>query len=289
MRLRVPLFLLAAAWPAPAGVAAPAPLAVVAAENFYADVASQIGGPDANVSSILSNPDQDPHLFEATPSAARAIAAARVVVYNGLDYDPWIVKLIAANGGAGDRQVIVAADLLGKRPGDNPHIWYDPATMPRLAEALAAAFSHADPGHQIDYRRRLAAFAQSMKPVADKVATLRRRAAGIVVTATEPVFGDMFAALGMVVRNGRFQLAVMNDTERSAADVGAFETDLQNRKVALLVYNKQAADALARRMVNIAQAAHVPVIGVTETEPPDTTYQAWMLDVLAAVDRALPH
>lgn len=274
---------------APAGAAAPAPLKVVAAENFYGDVAMQIGGANVSVSSILSNPDQDPHLFEATPSVARAVAAARIVVYNGLDYDPWMAKLIAASGGDSQRRVIVIADLVGKRSGDNPHIWYNPDTMPRVARALAAAFAAADPDHRSDYQQRLAAFAHSMQPVADKVVSLRRRVAGMAVTATEPVFGDMFAALGMVVRNERFQLAVLNDTEPSASDIATFLDDLRGRKVRLLVYNHQAAGALARHMVEAARSADVPVVGVTETEPPGTTYQDWVLSELDAVDRALIH
>src|SRR5271165_1881161 len=104
------------------------PVPVVAAENFYGDVAGQIGGPDVKVTSILSNPDQDPHLFEVSPSVARALSAARIVIYSGIDYDPWMAKLLAAARSA-DRRVIVVADLIGRKTGDNPHIWYDPATM----------------------------------------------------------------------------------------------------------------------------------------------------------------
>jgi zinc/manganese transport system substrate-binding protein len=130
-----------------------APVSIVAAENFYGDIAQQIGGDHVTVKSILSNPNQDPHLFEASPSTARALADARLVIYNGVDYDPWMVKLLGAAEIAG-RQVIVAGDLVHRQPGDNPHIWYDPATMPIVARAIAAALIAADPEHRGDYARR---------------------------------------------------------------------------------------------------------------------------------------
>jgi zinc/manganese transport system substrate-binding protein len=271
-------------------LAAPAearPVTIIAAENFYGDVARQIGGPEVAVTSILSNPDADPHLFEVSPSVARAIAAAHIVVANGIDYDPWIDKLLDAARSSG-REVIIVADLVGRKPGDNPHIWYDPQTMPAFAEALAADLSRADPAHRAEYRRRLMRFRQSLQPIAAKIATLRRRLAGTPVTATEPVFGDMLDALGMRVRNRRFQLAVMNNTEPSAADVAAFEDDLRTRRVRMLVYNSQASDPIAEHMRELAKTSHIPVVAASETEPPGKTYQAWMASELAMVDRALP-
>ena len=266
---------------------AAAPVDVVAAENFYGDVARQIGGAEVKVTSILSNPDQDPHLFEASPSVARDISAARVVIYNGIDYDPWMQKLLEA-ARSPNRTAIVVAGLVGKKPGDNPHIWYDPATMLALAKTLANDLGSADPTHNADYQQRLARFQQSMQPIQAKIAALRGRLAGTQVTATEPVFGYMFAAVGMDVRNMAFQISVMNNTEPSASDVAAFENDLKTRQVKLLIYNSQASDPVAERMQKIARASHVPVVGASETEPPGKTYQAWMLGELDAVDRALP-
>jgi zinc/manganese transport system substrate-binding protein len=270
----------------PGPAAAAGGVAVVAAENFYGDVARQIGGASVAVTSILNNPDQDPHLFEVSASVARAVSDARIVVYNGIAYDPWIEKLLAAVHGTG-RQAIVVADLIGIKVGANPHIWYDPSTMPALARALADGLGDADPPHRADYQQRLAGFQQSLQPLAAKVAALRQRLAGTRVTATEPVFGYMLAALGMQVRNERFQLAVMNNTEPTAADVAAFEDDLRGHRVRLLVYNSQASDPVAARMVKIGEAAQIPVVAVTETEPPGKTYQEWMLSELDALDRAL--
>jgi zinc/manganese transport system substrate-binding protein len=259
---------------------------IVAAENVYGDVAQQLAGPDAIVTSILSNPDQDPHLFEASPSVARSLSAAAIVVYNGADYDPWMAKLLGATRSA-ERKVILVANLVHRKAGDNPHLWYDPATMPAYAKALAAALGERDPGHRADYERRLQAFLTSLQPLDAKIAEVRTKFAGTPVTATESVFGYMAAALGLRMRNERFQLAVMNNTEPRASDVAAFENDLRKHQVRLLFYNSQASDAAARRMVRIAQQAKIPVVAVTETEPAGTNFQDWVMGELNATAQAL--
>lgn len=259
---------------------------IVTAENFYGDVARQIAGPEATVTSVLSNPNQDPHLFEVSPSVARAVSDAQVVVYNGADYDPWMAKLVAASG-RGGRLVIVVADLVGRKPGQNPHIWYDPPTMPAYARALATALATADPAHRAEHERRLQAFLDSLEPLQARVASLRSRFAGTPVTATEPVFGYMAAAVGLTMRNERFQLAVMNGTEPRASDIAAFEADLRQHRVRALLYNSQAAGAAAMRLFRIARVAGVPVVGITETEPEGVSFQEWMLGELDALERAL--
>ncbi|AOJ11106.1 metal ABC transporter solute-binding protein [Burkholderia mayonis] len=257
---------------------------IVAAENFYGDVAKQIGGAHVAVSSILSNPDQDPHLFEASPKVARELQRADLVIYNGADYDPWMTKLLAASKNT-KRKAVVVAELVGKKAGDNPHLWYDPATMPVAARALAAALGSADPAHKAEYDANLAKFVASIKPIDAKVAELRARYKGVPVTATEPVFGYMADAIGLEMRNQRFQLATMNNTEASAADVAAFEKDLKTRQVRVLIYNSQAVEPMTKRMLTIAQDARVPTVSVTETQPAGKTFQQWMLaqlDTLAA-------
>jgi zinc/manganese transport system substrate-binding protein len=260
---------------------------IVAAENFYGDIAQQLAGPNATVTSILSNPDEDPHLFEASPSVARDLASAKIVIYNGVDYDSWMAKLVAANKATG-RRVIVVGELLHKKTGVNPHLWYDPATAPVVAKAISAALIAEDPAHKSDYEQRLQAFADSLKPIAAKVAEIRKAASGISVTATEPVFGYMATALGFKMRNERFQLAVMNNTEPAASDVAAFEGDLKNKRVKLFFYNSQASDTAAQRLLKIAQDNQIPVVGVTETQPPGKTFQEWMESELDAVQKALP-
>ena len=266
---------------------AKAVIPVVAAESVYGDVAKQIGREDVDVTSILANPDQDPHLFEVSPSVARAVSTARIVIYNGLDYDPWMQRLLAA-ARAPARQAISVAALGGYHPGDNPHIWYQPDTMSHLADALATAYQMRDPQHASFYTRRLADFQASLVPIRARIAFLRERLHGLPVTATEPVFGAMLSALGMASRNQGFQRAVMNETEAGASEVAAFETDLRAHRVKLLVFNSQASDAVADRMKAIAMAAGVPTLGVTETEPAGLGYQAWITAELDAVNRAFP-
>jgi len=269
-----------------AAMAADAKIPVVAAENFYGDVVQQLGGDRVDVTSILSNPDQDPHLFEASPKTARALQHASLVVYNGADYDPWMAKLLAASKGT-KRITIVAADLTGKKSGDNPHLWYDPATMPKVARAVSEALVAADPAHKSAYDANLAKFLDSLKPVEAKVAELHGRYAGTPVTATEPVFGYMSDAIGLAMRNMRFQMAAMNETEASASDIVAFERDLREKRVRVLIYNSQATEALTKRMLKLAQQSKVPTMSVTETEPAGKTYQTWMLSQLDALGAAL--
>jgi len=263
-----------------------AAIGIVAAENFYGDLAQQVGGPRVQVTSILSNPDEDPHLFETSPSVARAISGASIVIYNGIDYDPWMQSLLTAGRGK-DRRIIVVAALVGKKPGDNPHIWYDPNTMLALAKVLAGELALADASHRSEYQERLARFEHSLQPIVAKITELRARTKGIPVTATEPVFGYMFQALGMEIRNRSFQLAVMNNTEPSVSDVARFEDDLKTHKVALLLHNRQASDPTAERMLKLAKASHIPVMGASETEPLGEDYQQWMMSELDAVDHAL--
>ena len=264
------------------------PIRIVAAESVYGDIARQIGGAGVEVASILGNPNQDPHEFEASVATARQISDATLVIYNGAGYDPWMTKLLSASR-APSRKVIDVARLANKRAGDNPHVWYDLAAISALAVALADALAALDPKHQGEYAERLAAFEKSMRPLVDRVAALRKSYAGSPVTATEPVFGYMIDALGLAARNDRFQLAMMNGTEPGARDIAAFENDLKTRAVKALVYNTQTGSALAARMRALAVASGVPVVDVTETLPPAMSYQQWVggeLDALAhALDR----
>lgn len=270
------------AWAAPSAE----PIRIVAAENIYGDICRQIGGDRVAVVSILSNPNQDPHEFEASASVARDIARAQLVVYNGADYDPWMPRLVTASRSP-SRTVIDVAQLIHRKPGDNPHFWYDPAAMSALAGALTDTLARMDPSHRGDYVARHAAFAASMDRLGERIAAFRRRHAGKAVTATEPVFDYMADALGLTMRNRRFQLAVMNGTEPSAKDIAAFETDLRTRTVRALIFNTQTGGGVADRMRRIAISSNVAVVGVTETAPEGLRYQAWMQTQIDALDRAL--
>jgi len=259
---------------------------IVAAENFYGDLAKQIGGLHVEVTSILSNPDEDPHLFETSPSTARALASADIVIYNGIDYDPWMTKLLSAST-KNDRSTIVAADLVGAKSGDNPHLWYDPKTLPAVAQDLAAKLEAQDPADAALFKANLATFEQSFAPVVAKVDAIKAKHAGLTVTATEPVFGDMARALGFQMLNDDFQVAIMNNAEPSPSQVEAFEDSLKSGKAKILFYNKQVTDKTTERLLKIARDAKVPVVGVTETEPKDMKIQEWFEGQLKEVATAL--
>jgi zinc/manganese transport system substrate-binding protein len=195
-------------------------------------------------------------------------------------------KLLAA-GPRRDRIVVNAARLTGYKAGDNPHLWYDPTTMPAVAAAIADALAKADSAHAADYSARLKITLAALDQITQRIAQLKAKHSGAPVTATEPVFGPMARALGLTMRNERFQLAMMNDTEPSARDVAAFENDLKERKVRLLIYNSQVSEKLTERLRDIAKRAKVPVIGVTETMPANVRFQDWLLGELDNLDKAL--
>jgi zinc/manganese transport system substrate-binding protein len=266
-------------------MAAAAPISLVAAENMYGDVAAQIGGADVAVTSILHRPGQDPHLFEASASVARALAEADITIAEGGGYDPWMQSLLDASPRDGRRSLVVAT--LMHRPGGNPHLWYDPATMPVVARAMEAAMAAADPAHAADFAARRDRFLASLAPLRARIGAMRAHFAGVAVAATEPVFAPMAAALGLEMREAPFQLAVMNGTEPSAADVARFEDDLRGRHVRALIVNTQVIDAAAARLAALARQSGVPVVGVTETLPAGKDFQTWMLDELEALELAL--
>jgi zinc/manganese transport system substrate-binding protein len=262
-------------------------LKIVAAENFYGGVAQQIVGSGATVKSILTNPNQDPHEFTTNAGTAKAVADADIVIYSGISYDPWMDKLLATKGKP-DRVVIEVSDLIDAKEGDNPHIWYDPKTMPALGAKLVEVLGKINPAQADAYQKRLDDFNASMKPELDKIAAIKAASAGLEVTATEPVFGYMADALGFKVLNYDFQIKIMNDAEPTADQTAAFEKSLTSKQAKILFYNSQVTDPTTERLQQIAQKSGVPVVGVTETQPPDQkNYVGWMMRELDGVQAAL--
>lgn len=272
-----------------AAIVAPAradTMRIVAAENFYGDLARQIGGSHVDITSVLANPDDDPHLFESSPSTARMLADAAIVIYNGADYDPWMDRLLGASGSS-SRTVLVAAALTGHKSGDNPHLWYDPATFPAVARALTAELSKRDPADAPEFAANLDAFDGAFAKALAGIAAIKAAHGGTAVTATEPVFGYMAAAMGLKMLNENFQIATMNETEPSATDVEAFEASLKDGTAKILFYNSQVTDATTSRLLDLAKSSGVAVIGVTETEPAGQTIESWFAGQIAAVGTAL--
>ncbi len=262
------------------------PIHIVAAENFYGEIAQQIGGQYVQVLSIMSNPNQDPHLFSASVATAKAIAEANVIVYSGIDYDPWMKNLIAANTEQ-NKKIIIVADLIHKKPGDNPHIWYDPHTMLMYAEDLTQNLIKLDVDHKQYYQQNLDNFKTNEQTLFSKMDDLRARYKNSSIIATEPVFGYMSDILGFKMSGDKFQMSIMNNTPPSAEETKNFEDKLRLHQVKLLIYNKQASNPITRRMQDIARQSGIPVVGVTETQPIDMNYVNWMLSQLENIDKAL--
>jgi len=262
------------------------PIPILAAENFYGEAAAAVGGDRVKVDNVLINANVDPHDFDPSPSVARSVADAAIIVFNGADYDPWMDHLVQSTDRP-DRVVIAAAPLIGAKEGDNPHVWYDPRTMPAVANALAKALAALDPDGAAGYEAGAKAYVASLAPINVKVADIKQHFAGTPVTATEPVFGYMADALGLTVGNQDFQTAIMNETEPSATEIAALEGDLKNHRVKVLIYNTQVTDAMTDQLLSVAKAADVPVVGVTETLPSGMDYPQWMLGQLDSLDEAL--
>lgn len=282
------LFLAALAAAALAFPAHAAPINILAAENFYGEVARAIGGDSVQVESVIIAADTDPHDFDPPPSVARQAADAEIVIVNGANYDPWMARLVGADKVDG-RVVIDVAALSGHKEGDNPHVWYDPAAMPAMANALTAELTRRDPTGKDGYDERRDAFLATLAPIATRVAELRGQFAGTPVVATEPVFGYMAEAIGLTMQNQTFQTAIMNETEPAASDVAAMEDAIRKGTAKVLFYNSQVEDAFTRNLAALAKASGVPLVPVSETEPKGKTFAAWMLDTLDATAAALGH
>lgn len=246
---------------------------IVAAENFYGSIAKEIGGNNVSVVSIMSNPNQDPHLFNSNFTTAKAITNADLVIYNGLDYDPWMKNLLVDNK---RQQVIVVANLLGKHSGENPHIWYDPKNMQLYARILCDQFNRIDPNHKKYYEKQYTIWKNKFENLNALIHKIHNRYKGLPILATEPVFNYMGEALGFKIYGEKFQLSVMNNTEPSISSIKDFEARLRMRQVKFLIYNNQVTNPLTNHMRELAKASGVAVIGISELQPSGEGYFEWM-------------
>lgn len=262
---------------------------VVAAENEYGDVAVQIGGAYVTVRSVIFDPNTDPHTYEVDHSVASEVASAAVVIQNGLGYDSFINPIEAASPSP-RRTVIVVSRLLGRPDSSpNPHLWYDPATMPAVASALAATFGRLQPAHSAYFRARAAAFDASLQPWRDALASFRALYGGAPVASTEPVADYLLQAAGADNRTPfSFQADIMNGVDPSPQSISLVTSLLRDRRVKALVYNQQVTDSTTEGFVRTARAAGVPLVGVYETMPvPGYDYQRWMLAETRALTAAV--
>lgn len=265
-----------------------AKIVVVGAENEYADVAAQIGGQYVTATAILTDPTTDPHTFEANPSVAKTLSTAQLVIQNGLGYDDWMTTLLSASPSS-SRKVIVAQTVLGlPNTAENPHLWYDPKTMPAVADTIERDLTAIDPSHASVYRANLATFKESMTTWTDQIAAFKQKYAGVKVAATEPVPDFLLQAAGIdIATPWALQAAIMNGTDPSPQDSATQDALFTKKAVKAFLYNQQVTSSLTSHYLDLAHQNGVPVVGVYETMPTGYTYQKWMEAELTALQKAL--
>jgi zinc/manganese transport system substrate-binding protein len=262
---------------------------VVAAEDVWGSIARQLGGSRAQVQSLVANPATDPHDYEPTPGDGRAIASARLVITNGIGYDPWADRLLAANPAAG-RSVLKVGDLIGMKPGDNPHQWYSPPVVEKVVAAIAARYQRLDPGHAAYFRQQRATFeSRGLASYRAAIAAIRARYAGTPVGASESIFAPMAEALGLrLLTPEPFLDAIAEGNDPSAADKATVDRQIAGRAIEVLVFNSQNATPDVQRLVDAARANGIQVATVTETlTPRGATFQDWQTGQLRALAAAL--
>lgn len=254
---------------------------VVAAEDFYGEVARAVGGSHVQVTSVINKPSMDPHDYEPTIATARAVSQAKLVVCNGLGYDGWIDKLIQNSDQV---TVHVGEDLMHQRDGANEHLWYHPETMPKLAADLSMKLAKIDPKHAAIYKRNAQKYIRSIRQVKDEITLLSKKSHKKPVDVSEPVFNYTLQALGYSINNSHFAVAVDQGSDPSPKDIASMEADIRGRRIAFFVSNIQNMDPIVKRMVALCRQYHVPVVKVTETLPVGKDYQTWMSGQLKQIE-----
>jgi zinc/manganese transport system substrate-binding protein len=237
----------------------------------------------------MSNPNTDPHEFEASASVAETISQAQLIVQNGVGYDTFMDKIEAASHHSG-QEVIVAQQLLGvSNDAFNPHLWYSPRTMPAVAKAVAADLSRLQPAHKAYFQAQAARFVKSLQPWLDAIAYMKKHYGGTPVAVTEPVADYMLQAAGIdILTPQSLQSAIMNGTDPSPQAITIETSLLTEHKVKVFLYNQQVTDSLTADFLTAAEKAHVPVVGVYETMPvPGYDYQSWMQTEVGALQLAV--
>jgi zinc/manganese transport system substrate-binding protein len=269
--------------------ASAAPIVAIGAENEYANVIGQIGGPHVEVSSILNNPNTDPHTFESSPSVAEEVSKAELIVQNGVGYDTFMNKIESASPSS-SRQVITVQNLLGL-PDDtpNPHLWYKPTTMPAVADAVAADLGALEPAHRTYFEDRAKAFITSLDPWLAAIAAFKAKYHDVDVATTEPVSDYLLQAMGIHnMTPWTLQADIMNGVDPSPQDISRQEGYFSAHRVQVFVYNQQVVDSLTNSFRLDALKMGIPVVGVYETMPtPGYDYQTWMLAEVHAITRAV--
>ncbi|MGH9101190.1 MAG: metal ABC transporter solute-binding protein, Zn/Mn family, partial [Acidimicrobiales bacterium] len=266
-------------------------VSAVGAENEYADVISQIGGPYVKVTAIISDPDTDPHTFESSARVSRAVSAARLVVQNGVGYDSFMTRIEDASPSS-SRKVVDVQHLLGlPSTTSNPHLWYEPTTMPAVAKAVAKYLTNLQPAHAAYFQENLRVFDASLTPYDQEIAKVHAAFLHATVATTEPVADYLLEAAGIDnMTPWTLQADIMNTVDPSPQAVSLQDALLTGKKVKAFVYNQQVTSSVTEGFLKLAQRKGIPVVGVYETMPtPGYHYQTWMLAEADALYDALAH
>ena len=263
-------------------------VSVVAAENFWGSIATLLGGTRVSVTSVVTDPNADPHDYQSSASTARAFATADYVVVNGAGYDGWADSLLNADHSS-TRRVMTVADLIAKGNGDNPHMWYSPAYVERVADRITGDLSAIDPGDAPYFATQRQAFETDLGPSRALIAAIRSRYAGVHVASTESIFVYLADALGLdLVSPPEFMKAIAEGNDPPADTLTEFQEQLRSRTARVLVYNEQTSTDVTTNLKQLAAQQGIPVVGITETiSPPDAPFPTWMTAELTALQSAL--
>lgn len=271
----------------PKGACPTAPVAIVVSVDQWGDVVDQLAGDCGDVTTIFKSSSADPHDYEPTPADSAKFTGAKLVVVNGLDYDPWADKAVATLGQKA--AVVNGGKVVGLENGDNPHLWYGPDYVYKIADAVTAELEHLRPEDASYFDRRHDAWRASMQPYDAEIAKIKAAAAGKTYGATEGIFDYMANALGLANETpAGYQRATVNESDPAPGDVNDFEHALANGKIAVLIYNTQTQGAIPQLVRSKAESAKVPVVNVTESVPPAfSTFEAWQVSQLEDLAKAL--
>jgi zinc/manganese transport system substrate-binding protein len=266
----------------------PPPVQIVAAENFWGSLVSQLGGTHVHVLSIVSDPNADPHEYESNSADAEAIANASFVIVNGAGYDTWALSLIAADNNP-NQKVLNVQELIGQQVGANPHFWYSPYYVNETVKGMYSDLLSIDQANSAYYEQQYAALNASLGVYNERISEIRQQFAGTRVASTESIFEYLANATGLdLISPPAFMEAVAEGNDPSAQSIVQFEQQIQNRSVSVLVYNEQTVTPLTQSIKAMAAQKGIPIVGVTETiQPPDVEFQTWMNAELLTLQNAL--
>jgi zinc/manganese transport system substrate-binding protein len=262
---------------------------VVAAENFWGSLAEQLGGSHVKVTSIINNPDADPHSYEPTAADGRQIAAAQLAIINGVGYDAWATKLADANPSA-SRTTLTVGDLVGVKEGGNPHRWYNPDNVKQVIDQITADYKKADPADAAFFdTQHTTVLSTNLKAYLDLISQIKTSYGGTPVGASESIFAMLSPALGLnLLTPPAFLTAISEGSDPTAADKATIDAQIKSKQIKVYVYNSQNATPDIKAQVNAAKVQGIPVTTITETlTPAGASFQDWQAAQLTALKQAL--